>query len=228
MMKKIAGLGVVVVAGGVSRRYGKNKLMENFGGMPLFCHALKNYSVIADELVLVSSAEFEADYRAALAKYLPDVELKITLGGETRVASVRNGLAALSAKIDYAAICDAARPLGKATQLAAMLDAAKGHGCGVISGRYLTDSLKEVDAQGMIVASPKRDKYFRAETPQLFPVEVIRQALAAKGVDSATDDAEAVARTGFPVMVFPDQDVNLKITTSQDGEILRKSLFFDK
>ena len=227
-MEKIAWLGVVVVAGGVSKRYGSNKLMEDLGGMPLFCHALKNYSVIAGELVLVTSACYDADYRAALAEYLPDLELKITLGGEVRAESVRNGLEKLSGNIRYVAICDAARPLGKASQLAAMVDVAEKEHCGVISGRYLTDSLKQVDASGMIVASPKRDCFFRAETPQLFPVDVIKKALSMPDAASATDDAEAVCRTGYPVKVLPDGEINLKVTRKQDGEILRKSLFFDK
>ena len=227
-MEKISYLGVVVVAGGVSRRYGSNKLMEKFDDLPLFCHALKNYSAIAGELVLVVSAKYEADYREALAKYLPEVELKITLGGEMRAQSVKNGLAQLSGNIRYAAICDAARPLGRAEHLAAMLQTAEKNHCGVISGRYVTDSLKKVDSDGKIVDSPKRDNYFRAETPQLFPVEVIREALASPEAVSATDDAEAVCRSGYPVFVFPDEELNLKVTCRQDGEILRKSLFFDK
>ena len=225
-MEKIPYLGVVVVAGGVSRRYGSNKLMEIFGGMPLFCHALKNYSAIAGELVLVTSAVYENDYRAALAEYLPELALKITLGGDMRAQSVKNGLAQLSGNIRYAAICDAARPLGKAEHLAAMLQAAEKNHCGVISGRYVTDSLKKIDSDGRIIDSPKRESYFRAETPQLFPLEVIRAALDDPQAATATDDAEAVCRSGYPVFVFPNEEMNLKVTCRQDGELLRKSLFF--
>ncbi len=224
-MQKILTLGVVVVAGGSSRRYGRgNKLMEMLGDAPVFIHSLRNYSGVAAEIVLVISQEFEKDYLAAVKKYIPDIPLKIVYGGDTRALSVSNGINALGANIRYAAICDAARPLAKAEQLVKMFAVASEHKCGVISGRMLNDSIKRVDKDGFIIEPVDREGIFRAETPQLFEKELLQTALRNNNGCDVTDDAEAVRRTGARVLVLNDANPNPKITVAEDIDLLRKML----
>ena len=53
-MQKIADLGVVVVAGGSSRRYGdENKLFALLGGLPVFIHSLKSFAPLLKKEALV-------------------------------------------------------------------------------------------------------------------------------------------------------------------------------
>ena len=53
-MKTIPGLGIIIVAGGSSSRYGqKNKLFENLGGLPVFLHSIKNFAPFAEKESLI-------------------------------------------------------------------------------------------------------------------------------------------------------------------------------
>ena len=113
-MKTIPGLGIIIVAGGSSSRYGqKNKLFENLGGLPVFLHSIKNFAPFAEKesLILVIPQGQKNSFVEQIEKYLPQTEVKLVSGGSCRTESVKNGLAALPPDTRIAAIHDAARPL---------------------------------------------------------------------------------------------------------------------
>ncbi|MCQ2378156.1 MAG: 2-C-methyl-D-erythritol 4-phosphate cytidylyltransferase [Victivallaceae bacterium] len=222
MDQTISDLGVIVVAGGASTRYGRNKLLEELGDAPVVVHALRTYAPLAATLVLVAAPKFRAAYEAQVRRYLPDKAVRFADGGDCRAESVRNGLAALDTFVRFAAVHDAARPLGTAAQLKRLYDYAVKHDCGVISGRFLADSLKRVGADLRIAENIARDALFRAETPQLFDAGKLRAALESSRDDSVTDDAEAMRRAGFPVAVLEDPDPNPKLTRPEDMILLKK------
>ncbi len=221
---KYRDLGVIVVAGGSSVRYGKNKLLEMLGDAPVLIHSLRNYAPVAGQLILVAAAAYRQEYENILGRYLPDVSVTVTTGGACRAESVRNGLAAVEPGIVFAAIADAARPLGSAAQLMRLYDYAVKNHCGVISGRKIVDTVKRIDEKGKIVEHLVREELFRAETPQLFDLQELRTALAGAVDASVTDDAEAMRRAGFAVAVLEDNASNPKVTTPEDLEKLRKLL----
>lgn len=222
-MEKYADLGVVIAAGGVSRRYGiGNKLTEMLGDLPVLLHPLRSYAPVAQQIVLVAAAEYINEYRALARQYLPEVSAQFVTGGASRAESVLNGLAALAENIRVAAVADAARPLGSPAQLQRLYREAEKFSTGVISGRYVRDSLKHVDAQGQILEPVAREGVFRAETPQLFPVKLLRAALEMFHGEDITDDAEAMRRAGYTVRVCPDPEPNPKLTTPEDYRQLRK------
>jgi 2-C-methyl-D-erythritol 4-phosphate cytidylyltransferase len=55
-----------------------------------------------------------------------------------------------------------------------------------------------------------------AQTPQVFHRQLLLDAYARRGRQSATDDAELVERLGHPVTIVPGSPVNLNITTRDD------------
>jgi 2-C-methyl-D-erythritol 4-phosphate cytidylyltransferase len=71
---------------------------------------------------------------------------------------------------------------------------------------------------GRIVETPPRSECFAAQTPQVFRVDWLREALAKAESDGvrATDDAELVERLGIEVRVVEASSANLKITTASD------------
>lgn len=221
---KYRDLGVIVVAGGTSTRYGKNKLLEMLGDAPVLIHSLRNYAPVAGQLILVAAKAYQSVYENLVSRYLPDVAVTWAEGGACRAESVRNGIAAAGQEIDYIAIADAARPLGSAAQLMRLYDYAVKNHCGVISGRKIVDTVKKIDANGKIVAHLVREELFRAETPQLFRLRELRAALAGNIDASITDDAEAMRRAGFPVAALEDENINPKVTMPEDLEKLRKLL----
>ena len=66
--------------------------------------------------------------------------------------------------------------------------------------------------------TPPRDECFGAQTPQVFRVDWLREALAKALADGVvgSDDASLVARLGVAVHVVPGDPDNLKITTAAD------------
>ena len=68
-MKKIPGLGVVIVAGGSSTRFGGgNKLFADLGGLPVFIHSVRTFAPLTEpgQTVLVVPKEDEARFREIL------------------------------------------------------------------------------------------------------------------------------------------------------------------
>jgi len=218
-------LGIVIVAAGASRRFGggRSKLLSELGGIPLFLHSVGRFAPCAapGALVVVLPADGGEEFRSAAARLLPEVAIRWTAGGATRAISVRNGIAALPDGLRYVAIHDAARPLASAELLRKLAVRARECG-GAIPGVPVADSLKRLDADGMIAGPVERDNLYAVATPQVFALDAYRQAILAPGVEDCTDDAEVMRRAGYAVALVTDYSCNLKVTTPADLEKLRR------
>jgi 2-C-methyl-D-erythritol 4-phosphate cytidylyltransferase len=78
----------------------------------------------------------------------------------------------------------------------------------------VTDTVKVVDARGLVEATPDRESLRGIQTPQGFLREVLEHAHA--GRPSATDDAGLVERAGGHVLVVAGDPRALKITSPLD------------
>jgi 2-C-methyl-D-erythritol 4-phosphate cytidylyltransferase len=114
---------------------------------------------------------------------------------------------------------DGARPLVSAALIEAGLAAAAETGA-AIAAVPLADTLKEANADGVIVRTLDRSSLWCAQTPQVFERELLREAhRLAEG--EATDDAALVEALGRRVKVFPGSPRNLKVTTAADLALAR-------
>lgn len=165
-------------------------------------------------------------------------DLGVVAGGATRAQSVANALAAVGTA--YVAIHDAARPLltpELVEALVADLDADE-DAAGVIAAAPVNDTIKraascslssdsEQKEQLKVVATEDRAQLWRAQTPQVFRAEALREALAtAERSEEATDEAMLVEAAGGTVLIHPVAEQNLKITTPLDlrvAELLLQS-----
>jgi len=159
-------------------------------------------------------------------------------GGATRAESVRNALEAVGTEL--VAIHDAARPLvtpelieGVVATLVADPDAA-----GAITAIPVTDTIKRVAEAGdagrnalytdtgdktlhprvVVEETVDRGRLWAAQTPQVFRVEALREAIAAdpERAAAATDEAMLVEAAGGRVLIHPSSPENLKVTTPLD------------
>jgi 2-C-methyl-D-erythritol 4-phosphate cytidylyltransferase len=210
--------GVVIPAAGRGTRLGgRRKPFLELAGEPVLVHALRPFlqhpSVEAIAVALPpSDVAAPPAWLAAL-----DPRIRLVPGGEERGDSVRAALAALPAELDVIVVHDAARPLVSAAIVERAI-AAAGRGLGVVVAVPVTDSIKEVAADGRIVGSPDRRRLWAAQTPQAFPAALLRaayQRAEQEGI-TATDDAALVAHCGGTVVVLEGDPANLKITTLTD------------
>lgn len=137
-------------------------------------------------------------------------------GGAERQDSVRCGLAALPPEAELVAVHDAARPLVRPDDVARAVAAARAHGAALLVGP-VADTIKRV-REGRVLETPPRAECRAAQTPQVFRVDWLREALERAGAEGfvGTDDASLVERLGRPVRAVEGDPENRKITTAAD------------
>ncbi len=212
----------VVPAAGTGRRFGGNtpKQYREVAGTPLMEHTLRALLQSIDICGVIVAID-PSDQRADTIASLSDVRVQTTSGGVTRAHSVLAGLDFLEDHIsegDWALVHDAARPCLTVDALVALIDRARALGEGVILAEPVADTLKQVNGQGEIEKTVDRSILWRAQTPQLFPLLPLRDALRHcidEGV-SVTDEAMAMERAGQPVHVVEGASSNIKVTVEAD------------
>jgi 2-C-methyl-D-erythritol 4-phosphate cytidylyltransferase len=158
-------------------------------------------------------------------------DLGVVPGGATRAQSVANALEAVGT--EYVAIHDAARPLLTAELVEALvadLDA-DDKAAGVIAAAPVNDTIKRAesvtsgqssayateDRPLAIDRTEDRERLWRAQTPQVFRTDALRDALAAaERPEEATDEAMLLEAAGGTVLIHPVAEQNLNVTTSLD------------
>lgn len=203
------------------------KQFINYRGMPLFWHSASTLASVSrlDGIVFVLPPESLAD-STALVRSLDSANplglpCKCVAGGPERQDSVWTGLVALPPECAYVLVHDSARPFMTAGLVAALLkELEKGHP-GVIPGLEPTDTIKEVDAAGVVQNTPARSSLRLVQTPQAFDRSVLEHAHKAGRGLMVTDDAALLEALGLPVLVIPGEAANLKITRPEDLHMLQ-------
>lgn len=194
---------------------GVRKPWLELGGEPVLLRALRPF--LAHESVSALRVALSPDDAAAPPSWLSalDERLAIVPGGATRAASVKAALDALPPDVDVVLVHDAARPLVTRDILDRCIDAAA-RGEAVVAGWPASDTLKQVDAAGRVIGTPDRSRIWHAQTPQAFPLELLRRAYEAWDGAEATDDATLVERAGGRVRMVAGSATNLKVTRPED------------
>ncbi|OGV18893.1 MAG: 2-C-methyl-D-erythritol 4-phosphate cytidylyltransferase [Lentisphaerae bacterium GWF2_38_69] len=214
-------LGIVIVAGGSSSRYGeKNKLLELIGNMPIIAHSPMKFRNLSPDnhIVIVSNKENLNLYELILSKFIMNNSFSFAIGGNTRGDSVYNGLQYLkNFDIKYVAIHDAARPLASSKLMVSCLDQCIRKGSAV-AAKKITDTIKSADEKLKIVSTIDRSTLWAMETPQVFNFADILTAyeLVRKNKLSVTDDASAMEASGKEVYLVENKEYNQKITYPWD------------
>jgi 2-C-methyl-D-erythritol 4-phosphate cytidylyltransferase len=205
---------IIPAAGSGVRMGGARKPFLELGGKPVLQYCLDAFfSVPAIEHIVVVLAPAELSDPPT---WLQRERISLAAGGAQRADSVRAGLLALPRDVDVVVVHDAARPLVEPAMIQAVLEHAR-TGVAATVALQVTDTLHHVDDELRIIETPDRSKFWRAQTPQAFPRQLLEQAYARVAeISSATDEAGLVARAGFPVRVVPGDVRNIKITTAAD------------
>ncbi len=140
-------------------------------------------------------------------------------GGATRQASVHAGLEALAGqKPDIVLIHDAARPFVSGALISRAIDAAGRTGA-AIPAIPVTDTVKLIDENANVEATPERARLRIAQTPQAFRFDAILDAhrrAAREGRSDFTDDGALAEWAGLTVATFEGDPANMKLTTPED------------
>ena len=143
-------------------------------------------------------------------------------GGVTRVESVLAGLrrvqelAGEKPGFSYILIHDAARPCVTREDVERLRDAATDEHGGLLAVP-VADTIKRAESSRAAATVDRRDLW-RAQTPQMFRLDLLRKTLedcVAQGVE-VTDDARAMEAAGYRPRLIPGRESNIKVTNPED------------
>lgn len=168
------------------------------------------------------------------AETLPMAAAVLKTGGKTRAQTVLQTLQALRDTIaqgDLVLVHDAARPLVNPDDVSRLIEeSARAIDAETASGAVLAvpvwDTVKRVDADGLLVEDVERDGLIRIATPQCFLYGELTSALC--GHPQATDESSAMRAAGHKVLAVESSAQNIKLTRPQDidyaNQILNSSM----
>lgn len=149
-------------------------------------------------------------------------------GGPTRADSVLNGLQALitAGERDWVLVHDAARPCVRRRDIEALVAACRRDPVGGLLAVPVADTVKESDGRGRSERSVPRERLWRAQTPQMFRLGALRDALTqalAAGFDPG-DEAAAIERAGLAPRLVEGSPLNVKVTRPADLALAEAAL----
>ena len=221
----MASVWAVLVAAGRGERLGlaRPKAFARLNGRPLLAESLERLEASAwiDAIVVVAPPEWEEPAILLADELGVGKATACVAGGETRVASVRAGVAEVPAEAAVVLVHDAARPLVPADVVDRVV-APLGEGWdGAVPALPVADTLKrERDGAAETV---DRNGVFSAQTPQAFVPDVLRRALERGGAE-ASDCASLVEAAGGRVRLVEGDPRLLKVTTPADLALVERIL----
>jgi 2-C-methyl-D-erythritol 4-phosphate cytidylyltransferase len=204
----------VVPAAGSGERLaaGAPKAFVNLCGRPMLEHALAG---LRDSGVIDSVVVAVPPNRTDEAKLVFGGDAVIVAGGSDRTASVRLALDA-AGDAEFVLVHDAARALTPPSLIVRVVKALQAGHPAVIPALPVTDTIKAVDASGVVLGTPERVGLRAVQTPQGFRTDLLRRAYDQAVAGGFTDDASVVELTGTPVQVVEGDPLAFKITTPND------------
>ena len=209
----------VIVAAGSSQRMGSDKILMKLGPMPVLVRtvlAFQNNPLIDEIIIVTKMDKIEQIAKLCDDSGLTKVKMVIT-GGATRMESALAGVSAVRKGAKLIAIHDGARPLITQDVINRTVYAAQKY-MSAVPAIPNTDTLKCVDADGVITGTVDRASTYRVQTPQVFEADLIKGALSKAVKDNLpiTDDCSAMDRMGIKTHIVEGDNNNIKITTPND------------
>ncbi|MGK7939563.1 MAG: 2-C-methyl-D-erythritol 4-phosphate cytidylyltransferase [Crocosphaera sp.] len=212
---------LLIPAAGMGKRMGsdRNKLLLTLLAKPLLSWTLLGAEAsekISWIGIIGQSYDFPA-FKTILEGISISKPIHLIQGGETRKASVYNGLQALPSEAKRVLIHDGARCLATAKlfdKCAEELLTCQG----LIAAIPVKDTIKVVDSNQFITDTPNRSNLWAAQTPQGFEVNLLKECHE-KGHQlgwEVTDDAALFEKCQLPVKIVEGEETNLKVTNPVD------------
>ena len=195
---------VIIVAGGKGLRMGSDlpKQFLPIGGKPVLMRTLeafRKYDAML-QIILVLPREQQDFWKQLCEEHHFSVEHLVADGGETRLVGVHDGV----------------RPFVSLEVIRRCYKLAEQHKA-VIPVVDVVETLRHLTDAGSETVS--RTEYKLVQTPQVFDVELLKQAYGQEFTPFFTDDASVVEAMGVPVHLAEGNRENIKITTPFDLKV---------
>ena len=215
----------IIPAAGSGSRFGAPlpKQYLTINGLPIIRHAID--ALLADariaRVVVVLSPEDNDWHEGCLPAQSQDRVSVIRIGGATRAESVLNGISWLVKNSnveskDWILVHDAARPCLTPVQIDALITSLSDDPVGGLLAIPVADTVKRADTAQRVEATVDRRSLWQAQTPQMFRLDLLQQALGAIDLAVATDESAAIEALGYAPKLVAGSLANLKVTYPAD------------
>lgn len=204
---------VIIPAGGTSSRFGnKNKLLEKINDKTVIEWTVSKFDGYAEicEIIIPANISIIDNLKEIFSD---NSKIKIIQGGETRQESVYKALMVVTA--EYVIIHDGARPLVSKSIIDNVIKELPLKNAISVMEKT-TDTIKEVDENGIILKTIDRTRLYNTQTPQAFKTSLIKDAHEKLKSKLYTDDSSMLEELNIPVYIIDGNPVNIKITTKSD------------
>ena len=224
---------VIIPAAGLGTRMGRTapekegisrKQFMLLSGSPILVHTIRKFvsAPSVAEIIVALRADDMQWANELFHKEGLDHIVRTVAGGESRQQSVENALGAVGKDIELVAVHDAVRPFVERDLIEKVIAEAAESGAAIV-GIVPVDTVKQVH-RNKVRATLPRERLILTQTPQVFRLDLIRQAFekAREDVFIGTDEASLVERLEkVEVSVVLGTDRNIKITKPTDMELAR-------
>jgi 2-C-methyl-D-erythritol 4-phosphate cytidylyltransferase len=190
------------------------KQFLELGGKPVLYWSIHAFQQALPEvsIVLVLPAAQLSLAHIVLQAFPERTDLCIVAGGDTRFASVANGLKQVPDEA-IVLVQDGARPLVSPALIRRCYEGASQHGS-AIPVVPVADSIREETEAGS--RAIPRERLRIVQTPQAFDAAALKAAFRQPYDAAFTDEASVMERAGYTVQLVAGERSNLKITTPED------------
>lgn len=225
----------IVPAAGVGKRMasGTPKQYLSIHGKTILEHSIERLLSVVD-IAGVIVAIHEQDKIWANLAISKHPQVKVVLGGQERMHSVMNALRFLKTinnqQNQFVLVHDAVRPCVRASDIQKLIHALSTDDVGGLLAAPLVDTLKRSDAQGRVAETIDRSHCWRAQTPQMFRIALLKKSfevlLNRKRIVS--DEAAALEASGFKPKIIEGHSDNIKLTLPGDLALVEAILTAQK
>jgi 2-C-methyl-D-erythritol 4-phosphate cytidylyltransferase len=233
MTNQVEGAGArcfaLVPCAGTGARAGASvpKQYVPIAGLAMVAHTLQALAAVSRLVAtLVVLAGDDNQFEAQVPGFVGEHGWVARCGGATRAASVASGLAELAARgalqSDWVLVHDAARCMIRPEWVDRLIDQCLGDDVGGLLALPVADTLKQ-ERDGRVATTVDRTGKWAAQTPQMFRIGLLREALAQAPL-AVTDEASAIEALGHrPKLVIGTLE-NFKLTWPEDFELAARLL----
>lgn len=226
-MKKYA----LILAGGTGKRMGKTRMPKQFlqlGDKPIFVHTVEQFLLNEniDNIILCCHKSWLSHAENTLNKFIPNNEVIVVDGGETRNDSMINGCNYIEENFglnddDIVVVHDAVRPFVNQKIINENIEMAKKY-VAVDTVIPATDTIVVSEDKKLISNIPVRSQMYQGQTPQTFNLKKLMELyaeLTLKEKEILTDSCKIFVLKNQPVALVDGEIFNMKITTLHDLKI---------
>jgi 2-C-methyl-D-erythritol 4-phosphate cytidylyltransferase len=216
---------VIIAAAGAGRRMkaDRPKQLLVLNDTPILVYTIRKFDRcrLVDRIVVAAPRESVDEVRKLVSAAGFSKAITVVQGGARRQDSVATAMQHMDPDTTIVAVHDAVRPFVTVEEIEATIHEAEKSGAALLA-IPIVDTVKQI-RKDRIESTLTRDNLILAQTPQVFRVEVLREAFerAKKDEYYGTDESSLVERMDLPVAIIRGSERNIKITRPGDLALAR-------